>query len=314
MRYEDERYVRVYTRDTMTWLAWPWEARALFPLLLRKVDRAGLLDLGDHGDAGLAVMVALPPEVVHIGLEALVLSGTVQRNGTTLLVPRFLDAQECAQSDAQRKREQRAKARDKAAASQNGMVESRAVTDGHENGQKVTRGHTRSHAVTRGHSVPSVPSRTEPGGEAPPSAPTVRVLPERPVVTLAPITDRAREIALGVQQSGGPFDVDGEWLSFQTSGKSQNDGEWQHWCSLAVKWAKNARQRANGTSNGTASELVRGHHGRWETNPAVFGEFGGYGDSASIVGQLGAGPTKGPKGEQRVRLAKRARLALEGGD
>ena len=43
MDWANERYVRLYTRDTVTWKMWPWEARAIFPLLMRKVDRAGVL-------------------------------------------------------------------------------------------------------------------------------------------------------------------------------------------------------------------------------------------------------------------------------
>ena len=37
MRWEDERYVRVYTRDTPEWCLLSWEARALFLLLLTAV-------------------------------------------------------------------------------------------------------------------------------------------------------------------------------------------------------------------------------------------------------------------------------------
>lgn len=60
MRWSDERYVRVYTRDSANWLSWPWRARALLPLLLRKVDRAGLLKLpSGRPVAALAAVVGL---------------------------------------------------------------------------------------------------------------------------------------------------------------------------------------------------------------------------------------------------------------
>ena len=40
MRFEDERFVRVYTRDTIAWLAMRWESRTVLSMLFRKVDRA----------------------------------------------------------------------------------------------------------------------------------------------------------------------------------------------------------------------------------------------------------------------------------
>lgn len=81
MRWEDERYVRVYTRDTATWKTLPWQARALLPLLMRKLDRAGLMELGGEGASGIAAVLDLPATVVRPGLAALV---TV--HGSTLRV------------------------------------------------------------------------------------------------------------------------------------------------------------------------------------------------------------------------------------
>lgn len=43
MNWSDERYVKLYERDTLTW---PWQAKCVFALLLRKVDRSGVLDTG----------------------------------------------------------------------------------------------------------------------------------------------------------------------------------------------------------------------------------------------------------------------------
>ena len=52
--WANERYeVRLYTRDTPNWTVAPWEARAVLPLILRKLDRKGILDLGPrHARAG----------------------------------------------------------------------------------------------------------------------------------------------------------------------------------------------------------------------------------------------------------------------
>ena len=49
MDWSDERYVRVYTRDTPDWQCLSFLAQGLFCLILRKVDRAGVLPLGRSG-------------------------------------------------------------------------------------------------------------------------------------------------------------------------------------------------------------------------------------------------------------------------
>lgn len=94
MRFEDERYVRLYTRDTTTWLMLPWQSRAVAPLILRKVDRAGILDLGDDGIEGLAVHIGIPFDVVEPGVEGLVEHGTVEVRNGILAWPRFVEAHE----------------------------------------------------------------------------------------------------------------------------------------------------------------------------------------------------------------------------
>lgn len=165
MRWEDERYVRLYTRDTITWKMLPWEGKALLALLFRKVDRAGLIDVGDYGAEGVAALVDLPTDVVSEGLAALIKARTVQwaEGGTVLLVPNFLTAQEAHQSDAQRKRDQRERVVAKAKLDAITPEMSHGVTKSHETGQKVTTGHTESQVVTSGHSDPirSEPSLDE---------------------------------------------------------------------------------------------------------------------------------------------------------
>lgn len=166
-RWEDERYVRLYTRDTVGWKMLPWQGKALLSLLFRKVDRAGLLDVGEHGVEGLAALVELPFEIVEVGVAALLKSRTIKwtgDRGQVLFIPNFLPAQEAHSSDAQRKRDQRERAAAAAALAGLGVTpcveESRNVTDCPESGREVTRGHTESRAVTDGHSVPirAVPS------------------------------------------------------------------------------------------------------------------------------------------------------------
>ncbi|HEU5276861.1 MAG TPA: hypothetical protein VFU97_24605 [Xanthobacteraceae bacterium] len=129
MRWEDERYVRLYCRDTPEWTLLCWQARALHPLILKELDRAGLLELGKSGVKALASKLRLPLEFVRKGLEGdadsgdgLLTDGCVSivpdgRGGEVLWMRNYLEAQEASQSDAQRKRaaRERASARAKAA-------------------------------------------------------------------------------------------------------------------------------------------------------------------------------------------------------
>lgn len=117
MRWADEPWVKVYTTDTGDWLALGWEAQALFLLALRKCDRAGILRTGKNVARGLAGMTGMPLEAVERVLPLLLEDGCVKPAEGGLVIPNFIAAQEARTSDAQRKREQRARDRDKAIAS-----------------------------------------------------------------------------------------------------------------------------------------------------------------------------------------------------
>jgi len=143
MDWSNERYVRLFTRDTRTWLKLRWEGQALFVLLLRKVDRAGVLDNIEEPADDLSLITGLPVEHAETGLDRLMALGVVEFNGTTLVIPNFLEAQETPMSDAQRQRRSRELRRDRSRA---------AVTKCDEMSQTVTDGHTLSQVVT-----PSLP-------------------------------------------------------------------------------------------------------------------------------------------------------------
>ncbi len=138
MRWEDERWVKVYTRDTTDWLALSFDAQALFLLLLRKVDRIGSVALGKHGKRGVAVIVghAQSWERLAPALEELLSDGCVSIAEGVLVIPNFCDAQEARTSDKVRQAKSR---------------ESKAVTKRDAVSQNVTGSHESSHAVTRGH-------------------------------------------------------------------------------------------------------------------------------------------------------------------
>ncbi len=167
MRWPDERYVRVYTRDTGNWIRMPWEARAVFVEILRKVDRAGILDLGDEPTAALADLVRIPADVVTHAVEHLESKHWIKITGDRLTVPNFFDAQESRSNDRQRKRDQRER---------DAVREQLTDEDSHQP----------SPEVTKSHSVPSVPYCAVPSV---PSVPSVA----RARVEGSPVTDHGTE-------------------------------------------------------------------------------------------------------------------------
>lgn len=157
MRWEDERYVRLYTRDSATWALLPWQSRCLLPLLLRKVDRAGVLEVLEGEEVhALSELVKIPADVVGPGLDGLIKRGTVVIGSGKLRLPSFLAAQEARQSDKLRQQRSR---------------ELASIIEGVSH--DVTRGHTASQDVTPSCAVPScaVPSRDVPSRAVPKSAP-----------------------------------------------------------------------------------------------------------------------------------------------
>ncbi len=154
MNWENERYVRLYVRDTGEWNMLSWDAQALFMQLLRKVDRAGVLQLGKHG---LRVLPAVinhkdKADIITKALAELLEDGCVQASVEFLVIPNFLEAQEATQSDRVRQQESRARRRDKA------MNLSQIVTESHNESHNVTSGHGSSQVVTP--SEPSVLNQT----------------------------------------------------------------------------------------------------------------------------------------------------------
>lgn len=207
MRWEDERYIRLYTRDTTDWLALSFDAQALLCLLLRKVDRAGLLPLGRHGKRGVAIAIGHPREWERLAptLEELLADGCVRltEDGGTLLFPNFIAAQETAASDKARQRKSRETAA-AVAASQSRDVPSRNVTPCHDD---AGAGHAESHDVTPSRAVPccAVPfSASQATGVAAPPG-----VVDDPHGGLPDATDDAQPVAeerpplvLDIQQAG----------------------------------------------------------------------------------------------------------------
>ncbi len=163
MDWSNERYVRIYTRDSRNLKLFGWEGRALLWEVIRKADRAGVLE-GVRDADDVALMVDMPVEVVRTALARIqsVDPETIQMCGLGAVLPSYILAQESKQSDKQRQRESRARRAAKALqVTPCDLVGSRPVT---RKADSVTAGHNESQPVTVCHSVPScaVPSLDPP--------------------------------------------------------------------------------------------------------------------------------------------------------
>lgn len=114
MVWSDERYVRIYTRDTADWQCLSFLAQGLFCLLLRKVDRAGVLQLGRSGHKAVAIAIGHAHQwpMLEPALEELLADGCIEIVDGNLVVPNFLDAQEAEASDKARAKKYREVRRD----------------------------------------------------------------------------------------------------------------------------------------------------------------------------------------------------------
>lgn len=116
MNWSDEHYVKVYTRETPNWAMLPWQSRALFLLILKKADKAGLIDLGKDHLRSLAAYLAVPIDFAEPGLAGLLAAGTCELRDGVLITPKFLEAQEARKTKIAASREFRDRARDEARA------------------------------------------------------------------------------------------------------------------------------------------------------------------------------------------------------
>lgn len=209
MDWSNERYVRLYTRDTPQRIALGWEAQNLAAQLFRVLDRSGVLDLGSLGPMGVAVVlheVGRWDGEIKPALAKLLDADVFRIVGTKLIAPNFIEAQEAPQSDRMRKAESRARRRDLAlngdllavtkrdirvpgVSASGGSGESaqtvsaaRVVTlpatpvtlrdpNGTKGAGSVTSGHVESRSVTPCRAVPCLEeSGSGSGGSASPSA------------------------------------------------------------------------------------------------------------------------------------------------
>lgn len=109
MNFEDEPYVRLYVRDTKTWLRLGFEGQCVLMFLLRKLDKAGVLDGMDDLDSDVALVTGVPEAIVAVGMPRLVKWGVLQLAGNRLIMPNYIQAQNAIRTDKARQRDMREK-------------------------------------------------------------------------------------------------------------------------------------------------------------------------------------------------------------
>lgn len=144
MDWANERYVRLYTSETADQAAWSWQARMVWPWLLAKADRAGVIATKTAA-RGVAALTRLPIEHVEIGLGDLMADGCVEEwRGGGYKIRNFLEAQNTPSSNSKRVAELRARERldsDSNAAERDVTgcnAEKRGETDGNDSTQDET--------------------------------------------------------------------------------------------------------------------------------------------------------------------------------
>lgn len=172
MNFEDESYVRLYTRDTASWKLLGWEGQTVLMHMLRdRFDRAGVFDC--HGyvpSQAVTAVTGLPADVVERGLASLLASKVWIEQSGALVWPKFVAAQTCKRADRLRQQESRRNRRDAAMVNPPDKNEdlSPPVTGGHE-------GHNQSRNVTLSQAKPSQADKKEisssDANEPPPAEP-----------------------------------------------------------------------------------------------------------------------------------------------
>lgn len=150
LRWEDEAWIKLYTRDTVDWLSLSFEAQALWVLLLRKCDGAGIIHLGRRAKRGIAAAIGHVDrwETIEPAIDELLEDGCLVIEWERAIAVNFVEAQQARTSDKARKAAQRQ--RDHAKALSSGQPESQPVAGCHAESHDVTQ---ESHAVTPGHAA-----------------------------------------------------------------------------------------------------------------------------------------------------------------
>lgn len=137
MDHENERWIKVYTRDTGGWLELSWQARGLALEISRKLDADGRLPLGKRGLQSLAGVVRARWEDIKPFVQELILDDRLQvLEDNVLWDPEHKVRQSAVSSPALRKKLQR-----------NRESVSRDVTPSHAASRAVTNVTIRSEEI-----------------------------------------------------------------------------------------------------------------------------------------------------------------------
>jgi hypothetical protein len=152
--WSNERYVRYYVRETPDEAVWCWQAVALWPQLLRRADRAGVIETR-KGLRGLAAITKMPLDlIVEPGMADLLEDGCIVETQRGYAIPNYIEAQTAKSSGKLRNAEYKARAR--AADHLGRELPDVGVT---QSGHSETIGDAIEDSETPGDSVPN---RTEP--------------------------------------------------------------------------------------------------------------------------------------------------------
>lgn len=170
MDFANERYVRLYTRDTTTTKLLGWQGRTVLWHMLRKLDRSGVLELEGCEPWELAALHGdLPEDVAREGMANALARGCLVHDGDRIVAPRYIEANETPASDALRARESRERRAAIGVTKRDGAVTERdaGITNRDQTSRAVTPRHAPSRDVTPCRAdpiraVPSVPIRTVP--------------------------------------------------------------------------------------------------------------------------------------------------------
>ncbi len=108
MDWASERYIRVYTRDTLTWKRLRFEGQTVFMHVARKLDRSGRLPLDGMGaPEAVSILTDVPTEIAEVGIARLFDLDVFILEGDALVAPNWAEAQEAKAGAAERQRRYR---------------------------------------------------------------------------------------------------------------------------------------------------------------------------------------------------------------
>lgn len=152
--WSEERWIKVFLCDSVTWVSLSVHARGVYVLLQRVADRTGAIELGAAGMRGIGALLHAKWDDIAPCVAELVEAGYVVERDGAIVLPEHIEQQNSRSSDAARQRESRRKKRQD--------TPSRDVTRRHAASRDVTPSHGPSQDVTiRGEEIRREDKREE---------------------------------------------------------------------------------------------------------------------------------------------------------